>query len=52
MRATIAGFLTASLYTLVIATLMGMSMPTQAELRVYIEAARAAPAHAMDVLTD
>ena len=40
MRATIAGFLTATLYTFAIATLFAMSMPSQADLQSYIEATR------------
>jgi hypothetical protein len=42
MRAAIAGFLTASLYTLVIATLFAMAMPSQAQLQASIEATRSA----------
>lgn len=40
MRATIAGFLTASLYTFAIASLFAMSMPSQADLQAYIDATR------------
>ena len=40
MRATIAGFLSATLYTFAIATLFAMSMPSQTDLQAYIEATR------------
>jgi hypothetical protein len=52
MRTAIAGFLTATLYTLAIATLFAMAMPSQAELQASIEAtqiaASTAPAPAID----
>ena len=38
MRASIIGFLSATLYTFAIATLFAMSMPSQADLQAYIEA--------------
>ena len=40
MRASIIGFLSATLYTFAIATLFAMSMPSQADLQAYIEATR------------
>ena len=40
MRATMIGFLSATLYTFAIATLFAMSMPSQADLQAYIEATR------------
>ena len=40
MRTMIFGFLSATLYTFVIATLFAMSMPSQADLEAYIEATR------------
>ena len=40
MRATIAGFLTATVYTFAIASLFAMSMPSQADLQAYIDATR------------
>ncbi|MGH7567232.1 MAG: hypothetical protein ACREK2_10420 [Gemmatimonadota bacterium] len=46
MRATIAGFLTATLYTLAVAALIGESMPTQEQLRTSIEASYLAAASA------
>jgi hypothetical protein len=36
----IAGFLSATLYTLAIASLFAMSMPSQADLQAYVEASR------------
>lgn len=41
MRAIVSGIFATALYTLVIATLIGMSMPTQARVEAYIDAARA-----------
>ena len=40
MRASIIGFLSATLYTFAIATLFAMSMPSQADLQAYIDATR------------
>ena len=40
MRASIIGFLSATLYTFASATLFAMSMPSQADLQAYIEATR------------
>ena len=40
MRAVISGIFATVLYTLVIATLIGMSLPTQARVEAYIDAAR------------
>ena len=40
MRAAIAGFLTATVYTFAIASLFAMSMPSQTDLQAYIEATR------------
>jgi hypothetical protein len=42
MRAMIAGILATALYTLVIATLISMTMPTQARVEAYIDAAHPA----------
>lgn len=39
MRAVISGIIATALYTLVIATLIGMAMPTQARVEAYIDAA-------------
>lgn len=41
MRAIVSGVFATVLYTLVIATLIGMSMPTQARVEAYIDAAKA-----------
>ena len=37
MRTMIAGFFSATLYTIAIATLLAMSMPSQADFQAYIE---------------
>jgi hypothetical protein len=39
MRAIVSGLFATALYTLVIATLISMAMPTQARVEAYIEAA-------------
>lgn len=40
MRAIVAGILAASIYTLAIAALLSMAMPTRGQIEAYIEAAR------------
>lgn len=52
MRAVISGIIATALYTLVIAILISMTMPTRARVEAYIDTAHAASTTSMVPVVD